>query len=138
MRLIFLLYIYRGEEARTRCLINAEKQSDKGDNVVLYKSLVQQCVQHTRTENGSGGERQSEHVRNVRSALLFLLQKAKKGAEISMRRHSQQLNLIRVKREKRPKEKQMHSIHEQHYTEHLLNSILHESRFAHFWRRFDI
>lgn len=64
---------YRGQEPTAWRLVNTEQQSYEGYDVVLDEGLIQQGVQHRRAEDVAGGERQSEHVRNVRTTLFLTL-----------------------------------------------------------------
>ena len=64
---------HRREEARAGRLVDPQQQPDEDDEVVLDEGLVQQRVQHAGAEDGAGGERQPEHARDVRAAVLLAL-----------------------------------------------------------------
>ncbi|KAH0811953.1 hypothetical protein GEV33_010836 [Tenebrio molitor] len=66
---------YRGEEPRARSLVDAEQEADEGDDVVLDEGLVEEGVEHAGAEDAAGGEGKSEHVGDVRAALLLPLQR---------------------------------------------------------------
>lgn len=64
----------RGQEPTARRLVNAKQQPHKGNHIVLHEGLVQQGVQHGGTEHGSCGKGQTEHIGDMRPALLLALQ----------------------------------------------------------------
>lgn len=66
---------YGGKKTTSRRLVNAQQQSYKRDNIILYESLIQKRIEHACTKYGTGGEGQSEHVRYVRASFLLTLQK---------------------------------------------------------------
>lgn len=64
----------RGQEPTARRLVNAKQQPHKGNHIVLHEGLIQQGVQHGGTEHGSCGKGQTEHIGDMRPALLLALQ----------------------------------------------------------------